>query len=89
MMKSPRGWLLECPRGCGRAVLHVYLPPDGEPTCRHCVGLDYSSRRLSRDMPEAQRIRKLREKIGADPRPFSPLPSRGKWARRASRLPFC
>jgi len=67
--------------------LHCYIPPDGgEPGCRRCCKLDYSSHRLGRDMPEAARIRKLRERIGVDPRPFSPLPPRRKRARRAPWL---
>jgi hypothetical protein len=86
MVRTGRGWLFECPRGCGRAVLHVYLPPDGEPGCRRCCKLDYACRRVARDMPEAARSAKLREKIGADPRPFSPLPPRKRWARRVTWL---
>jgi hypothetical protein len=80
-----RGWLWRC--GCGRLVVHIYLPGDGSPAaCRRCCRLDYSSRRTGRDMPEAQRIARLRERIGADPRPFSPLPARPRWARRAPYL---
>jgi hypothetical protein len=86
LVHTGRGWLFECPRGCGRTVLHIYLPPDGEPGCRDCLGLKYSCRHVGRDMPEAQRIVKLREKLGANPRPFSPLPPRPKWARRAPYL---
>jgi DNA-binding transcriptional regulator YiaG len=26
MVRSTRGWLFSCPRGCGRLVLHIYLP---------------------------------------------------------------
>ena len=28
-IKTGRGWLFECPRGCGRHGLHVYCPLDG------------------------------------------------------------
>jgi hypothetical protein len=91
-----RGWhratLFECPRGCGRAVEHVYLPPDGgEPGCRHCVRvggerLDYSSRRINRDLPEVQRIERLR-KLGAPSlAPFSEIGPRRKWQRQVTRL---
>jgi hypothetical protein len=81
---SGRGWLWQC--GCDRLVLHIYCPPDREPGCRHCLSLDYACRHVDRDMPDARRIVKLREKLGADPRPFSPLPPRPKWARRAPWL---
>jgi hypothetical protein len=50
------------------------------------LGLRYASRHVARDLPDARRIVKLREKLGADPRPFSPLPPRRKWARRAPWL---
>jgi hypothetical protein len=89
-----RGWhaatLFEC--RCGRAVEAVYLPPDGgEPGCRHCVRvggerLDYSSRRVGRDLPEAQRVRRLREKLGVDPTPFSEIGPRRRWQHRVPRL---
>lgn len=78
--------LFECPKGCGHLVLHIYLPPDGEPGCRHCCELDYASRRLNRDIPEAARVAKLRAKLGAEPTPFSQLPPRKRWARRAPYL---
>lgn len=76
-----RGWLWRC--GCGRSAVHIYLPPDGSPAaCRRCCKLDYASRRTNRDMPEAARIVKLRQRIGADLRSFSELPPRPKWKRR-------
>jgi hypothetical protein len=86
-IKSGRGWLFECPR-CLKSALHLYIIEDAieGAICRHCGKLDYACRRVSRDMPEAARIVKLREKIEADPRPFSPLPPRKRWARRAPWL---
>jgi hypothetical protein len=33
-------------------------------------------------MPEIHRIRRLRERIGADPAPFSPLPTRPRNQKR-------
>jgi hypothetical protein len=84
MVRTGRGWLWQCPR-CGKHVLHLYLLDDV--CCRRCAGLDYSSRRIGRDMPAAARIAKLREKLGgADPTPFAPLPPRKRWARRLSWL---
>jgi hypothetical protein len=48
--------------------------------------LDYKVRRINRDLPEVARIQKLRAAIAADPRPFSPLPPRKRWARRVAWL---
>jgi len=67
-----RTWF-ECP-ACGRRCKHLYFD---ELTCRICLRLDYSSRHLHRTVPGIHRIRQLRQRIGADPRPFAPLPSAG------------
>ena len=64
-------WFL-CP-SCRRRCRFVYLP---DLACRRCCGLDWSSRHRSRTVPGLHRIRWLRQKIGADPRPFSSLPKR-------------
>jgi hypothetical protein len=83
-VRTGRGWLWKC--GCGREVLHIYCPPNREPGCRHCLGLKYACRHVGRGLPEAQRIRKLREKLGAEPRPFAELPARRRWQHRVTRL---
>jgi hypothetical protein len=80
-----RGWLWRC--SCGRLALHVYFPSDGSPAaCRRCCKLDYASRRTNRDLPEVQRIQRLRQRMAADVRPYAALPPRPKWKRRAPWL---
>ena len=63
----------ECPQ-CGRRCRHVYLL---DPiACRRCHHLDYASRHLYRQTPAVHRVARLRRKLGADLRPFAPLPAR-------------
>jgi len=76
-----RTWF-ECP-ACGRRCKHLYLD---ELTCRICLRLDYSSRHLHRTVPGIHRIRRLRQRIGADPRPFAPLPKRRRHHVRFHRI---
>jgi hypothetical protein len=55
---------------------HVYLL---DPiACRRCHHLDYASRHLYRQTPAVHRVARWRKQIGADPRPFAPLPERPK-----------
>jgi hypothetical protein len=63
----------ECPL-CGRRCRHVYLL---DPiACRRCHRLDYASRHLYRQTPAVHRVARLRRKLGANPRPFAPVPAR-------------
>jgi hypothetical protein len=74
-------WL--CPR-CGAGRRHLYVR-DGKVGCRGCLQLGYAGRWL-RGMSAMAPIRRLREKLGADPVPFSPLPPRkGRVGRNAAR----
>jgi hypothetical protein len=65
-----RPWF-EC--RCGRRCRHIFLD---ELPCRKCLRLDYASRHLHRPTPAVHRVARLRRKLGADPRPFAPLPAR-------------
>jgi len=66
---------------CGRRVWHLYLRADERPMCRRCAGnLDYRSRYVRRR--GLNRVRRLREKIGAPPGLLSPIPSRPRYVRR-------
>jgi hypothetical protein len=51
--------------------------------CRKCLRLDYASRHLYRRTPAVHRVARLRRKLGADPRPFAPLPPRRPGRSRA------
>lgn len=62
--------LFECPR-CRRRCRHIYLK---DIACRECCGLDWSSRHLYRSLPGVHRIARWRRQLGADPRPFMPIP---------------
>jgi hypothetical protein len=64
-----RPWF-ECPR-CARRCRHIFLE---ELACRKCLRLDYASRHLYRQTSGVHRVARLRRKLGADPRPFAPLP---------------
>jgi hypothetical protein len=61
----------------------VYLP---ELACRKCLRLDYTSRHLYRQTPAVHRVARLRRKLGADPRPFGPLPEPPRRHRRFHRI---
>jgi hypothetical protein len=76
-----RPWFL-CP-ACGRRCKHVYLD---ELACRICCRLDYACRHLHRQIPGLHRIRRLRRMIGADQRPFAPLPRRPRHHVRFHRV---
>jgi hypothetical protein len=75
-----------CP-SCSKFCVKLHLPDRGVWTCRNCSGLDYTSRRRNRFAPIA-RIKYLRAKLGADPRPLTPLPPRARFggALRYDRL---
>jgi hypothetical protein len=61
---------------CNRRCRHIYLL---DPiACRRCHRLDYASRHLHRQVPGVHRVARWRKQIGADPRPFAPLPKRPK-----------
>jgi hypothetical protein len=65
--------------GCSRKVWHLYLRTD-QLICSKCAGLDYRSRSTRRR--GLNRVRRLREKIGAPPGLLSPIPSRPRYVRR-------
>lgn len=73
-----RPWFA-CPR-CHRRCGHIFLD---ELACRKCLHLDYASRHLYRQTPAVHRVTRLRRKLGADPRPFAPLPERRRGRSRA------
>ena len=76
-----RPWFV-CP-GCGQHRQHLYLD---ELLCRRCAGLDYISRHLHRSTPGVHQVVRLRRKIGADQRPFAPLPERPEHHVRFHRI---
>jgi hypothetical protein len=78
--------------GCGlcgtdRYRLHLI---GGVWACRDCQRrrhhVDYASRHTHRSIPSLHRIAWLRRRIGADPRPFTPLPAKPLQDRRHWRL---
>jgi len=86
-----------CPT-CSRKCQHLYLrddprdgPRDGQRlVCRRCAALTYKSQHTRRR--GLNRVRRLREKLGALPSPLAPLPPRPQhsrrdyWARTIARL---
>ena len=69
-----------CPT-CSQKVWHLYVRADEQLACRKCAGpLDYRSRTTRRR--GLNRVRRLREKIGAPPGLLSPIPSRPRYVRR-------
>ena len=72
----------ECPK-CARRCRHIFLD---ELACRKCLRLDYASRHLHRQTPSVHQVARLRRKIGADPRPFAPLPERPRRHTRYNRI---
>ena len=54
--------------------------------CRKCHGMSYASRHLYRTVPGVHRVARLRREIGADPRPFTPLPKRPRHHIRFHRV---
>src|SRR5262249_16404723 len=77
-----------CP-DCSRKVWHLYLRAD-HLTCSKVAGLDYRSRHVRRR--GLNRVRRLREKIGALPSPLAPGPPRplgwrkDYWLKTVGRL---
>jgi hypothetical protein len=59
---------------CGARRRHLYLKGDRF-VCRGCGNLAYASRHVSFGQAFRQ-VAKLRRRLGADPRPFAPLPPR-------------
>jgi hypothetical protein len=72
----------ECLR-CARRCRHIFLP---EIACRKCLRLDYASRHLHRQTSSVHQVARLRKKLGADPRPFAPLPERPRSYTRFHRI---
>jgi hypothetical protein len=76
--------------GCGRRVQHLYLRADKLLSCRRCAGLSYRSKHTRRK--GLNRIRRLREKLGALPSPLAPIPPRPPgwrkdyWLKTIARL---
>jgi hypothetical protein len=74
--------LFGCPR-CDRDCRHLFLGDDGRWACRTCTGLVYACR-VTSPFSGLHRILGLRRAVGADPRPFAPLPVRRRkkqWQR--------
>jgi hypothetical protein len=69
---------------CSRKCQHLYFrddPRDGRRlACRRCAGLTYKSQHTRRR--GLNRVRRLREKIGALPSPLAPIPQRPRYVRR-------
>jgi hypothetical protein len=74
-----------CP-GCQRGCYHLH-DKAGVFACRDCCRYDYKSRHRQRFSPAFRCIAMLRKKLGADPRPLSPLPPPPR--QRMSRMRYC
>jgi hypothetical protein len=74
-----------CP-GCGRGCYHQHNKA-GTWACRKCCVYDHKSRHRQSYSSAFRRIAILRKKLGADPRPLSPLPPAPR--QRMSRLRYC
>jgi len=68
---------------CGRRCRFLYLP---ELACRRCCKLDWSSRHQHCSVPGLARLKWLRQRIGADPKPFTPIPRRQRHHLRYNRI---
>jgi hypothetical protein len=68
---------------CGRRVAVLYWAGDLF-ACRHCYGLDYQSRHQSPSLRAISRAQKVRERLGASPDVFDPLPYRPKHMHRTT-----
>src|SRR5262249_54444427 len=66
--------------GCGRRVQHLYVRADEPLTCRRCARLSYRSKHTRRQ--GINRVRRLREKIGAPAGLLSRVPPRPRYWRR-------
>jgi hypothetical protein len=65
-----RVWF-RCP-GCGRRVRALYLAPGRDHfCCRHCHGLAYASQQVAPDERHLIAMRKIRRRLGDDPRQSS------------------
>jgi hypothetical protein len=67
-----------CPK-CARRCRDLYLRDVW--ACRKCHGLDWACRHRHRTVP-IHRLEKLRRKLGAELRPFAPLPPRRRGRSR-------
>ena len=54
--------------------------------CYRCHGLTHASRHVHRTIPNYHRLMRLRRKIGADPRLFTPIEPRSSRQRRYWRI---
>jgi hypothetical protein len=59
---------------------------NGRWACYRCHHLTHASRHRHRTIPHYHRPMRLRRKIGADPRPFAPLPERPRRHTRFHRI---
>jgi len=68
--------LFVCPGPCARWRRNLYVVKDGALRCRCCAALDYRSRHEARRgaARAAHRVTKLRQRLNANPVPFSELP---------------
>jgi hypothetical protein len=76
-----RVWICDC--GHDRYKLFFV---HGRWACIDCHSLTWASRHRDLTIPRVNRLRWLRQRIGADPTPFTPLPSKPLRARRHWRL---
>jgi len=58
----------------------------GRWACYRCHGLSHASRHRYRTIPHYHRLMRLRRKIGADPRPFTPIAPKRRNAYRYWRI---
>lgn len=58
----------------------------GRWACYRCHGLTHASRHAHRTIPNYHRLMRLRRKISADPRPFTPIPPMPSRQRRYWRI---
>jgi hypothetical protein len=70
---------------CGRTCYRAHQV-GGLWACRLCHRLTYLSRHRNRTIPGLNRVRYLRRRLGADPRPFTPLPVKPLHARKHWKL---
>lgn len=73
-----------CPEhDCGRRVAILYLSGK-QIACRTCSNLSYESQHESKYLRSFRRTKKLRQQIGADTQPLTPLPERPRYMHQAS-----
>ena len=85
---SPLPWIAKPAFVCPVCNLDCYGLHEkaGVFACRKCHGMSYASRHLYRTVPSVHRVARLRRKIGADPRPFTPLSRRPRHHIRFHRV---